>query len=94
MGQGWGQCARYHAGKLLRRPRREDVLKPLPRDSVGAQIGVFKGEFTAHILRVVRPRELHLIDAWWLLYGNHYPSGGPTRSSERSEREMRSSRPS
>jgi hypothetical protein len=57
-------------------PRREDVLKLLPRDSVGAEIGVFKGEFTAHILRVVRPREFHLIDAWWLLYGEHYPNWG------------------
>lgn len=70
------QRARYHAGKLLRRPRREDVLKLLPRDSVGAEIGVFKGEFTAHILRAVRPRELHLIDAWWLLYGDRYPNWG------------------
>lgn len=44
-----------------------------PTDSVGAEIGVFKGEFTAHILRRVQPKELHLIDAWWLLYGENYP---------------------
>lgn len=67
---------RHEGGKLLGRPRREDVLKILPRDSIGAEIGVFKGEFTAHILRTVRPKELHLIDAWWLLYGEHYPDWG------------------
>jgi hypothetical protein len=67
---------RYEGGKLLGRPRREDVLKILPKGSVGAEIGVFKGEFTAHILRTVKPKELHLIDAWWLLYGEYYPDWG------------------
>lgn len=67
---------RHEGGKLLGRPRRENVLKILPKDSVGAEIGVFKGEFTAHILRTVRPKELHLIDAWWLLYGEYYPDWG------------------
>jgi hypothetical protein len=68
---------RYEGGKLLGRPRREDVLKILPKDSVGAEVGVFKGEFTAHILRTVKPKELHLIDAWWVLYGEYYPDWGP-----------------
>jgi Methyltransferase domain len=66
----------HEGGKLLGRPRREDVLKILPKYSVGAEIGVFKGEFTAHILRTVQPKELHLIDAWWLLYGEYYPDWG------------------
>lgn len=70
------RCIRHEGGKLLGRPRREDALKILPKDSVGAEVGVFKGEFTAHILRTVEPRELHLIDAWWLLYGEYYPDWG------------------
>ena len=68
---------RDRGGKVLGRPRREDVLKLLPKESVGAEIGVFKGEFTAHILRTVEPQELHLIDAWWLMYGEYYPDWGP-----------------
>ncbi len=71
-----GKRIRHEGGKLLGRPRREKVVKILPKDSVGAEIGVFKGEFTAHILRTVRPKELHLIDAWWLLYGEYYPDWG------------------
>jgi hypothetical protein len=67
---------RHEGGKLLGRPRREIILKILPRDSVGAEMGVFKGEITAHILRTVKRKELHLIDAWWLLYGEYYPDSG------------------
>jgi hypothetical protein len=70
------QSLKFRIGTLVGRPRRENFLKMLPKHSVGAEIGVFKGEFTAHILRTVRPKELHLIDAWWLLYGEYYPDWG------------------
>ena len=70
------QSLKFRIGTLVGRPRRENFLRMLPKHSVGAEIGVFKGEFTAHILRTVRPRELHLIDAWWLLYGEYYPDWG------------------
>ncbi|QJR81841.1 class I SAM-dependent methyltransferase [Alteromonas pelagimontana] len=43
---------------------REDLLKELPPESVGAEIGVDKGEFSQMILSVVRPEKLHLIDIW------------------------------
>lgn len=43
---------------------RQIVLRLLPADSVGAEIGVWKGDFSARILDVVRPRRLHLIDPW------------------------------
>jgi hypothetical protein len=36
----------------------------LPRASVGAEIGVWHGDFSARILRTVRPAKLHLIDPW------------------------------
>jgi hypothetical protein len=60
----------------LGRPRRERFLERLPRHSVGAEIGVFRGGYTRHILEIVQPRELHLIDGWWLLYGERYPDWG------------------
>lgn len=56
--------------------RREDFLEILPKHSVGAELGVFKGEFSRHILTVVRPRELHLIDLWWVGFGEFYPDWG------------------
>lgn len=45
-------------------PPREFLLKALPRRSVGAEIGVWRGEFSADIVRRVKPRCLHLIDPW------------------------------
>jgi len=43
---------------------RAFLLRLLPVGSVGAEIGVYRGRFTEQILRVVRPRELHLVDPW------------------------------
>ncbi|MGH9641910.1 MAG: class I SAM-dependent methyltransferase [Terriglobales bacterium] len=36
----------------------------LPKHSVGAEIGVYEGDFSARILETVRPKALHLIDPW------------------------------
>jgi len=52
------------------------MLGMLPKHSVGAEIGVFQGQFTREILRVVRPRRLHLVDSWWLQLGEYYPNWG------------------
>lgn len=41
---------------------RRWLLELLPRDSEGAEIGVWQGNFSALILSVVGPRRLHLID--------------------------------
>lgn len=43
---------------------RDFVLTRFPRGSVGAEIGVHTGDFSERILKVVRPRELHLVDPW------------------------------
>ena len=40
------------------------VLDLLPVGSVGCEIGVWKGDFSARILEAVRPAELHLVDPW------------------------------
>jgi len=44
--------------------KREFLLGRLPKRSVGAEIGVWKGEFSSRMLKVVRPTKLHLIDPW------------------------------
>ena len=67
---------KYRIGTLLGRPRREHILRFVERNSKGAEVGVFKGDLTIHILQMVRPTELHLIDAWWTLYGDRYPDWG------------------
>jgi hypothetical protein len=67
---------KYRVGTLLGRPRREKFLERLPKHAVVAEIGVFRGEFSREIVRVAMPRELHLIDGWWELFGERFPDWG------------------
>ena len=48
----------------LDRKRRRQLLKRLPRRAICAEVGVWKGEFSARIRRRTRPKMLHLIDPW------------------------------
>ena len=43
---------------------RRTLLDRLPTKSSGAEVGVWKGEFSARLLKHLRPRTLHLIDPW------------------------------
>lgn len=43
---------------------RSDLLRLVPKRFVIAELGVFTGAFSAEILRVCDPAELHLIDTW------------------------------
>lgn len=43
---------------------RHFLLDILPKDSVGAEIGVHLGDFSQEILDSIFPKELHLIDPW------------------------------
>jgi len=43
---------------------RADLLNLLPKGSVGAEIGVWRGDFSSRLLSVVRPARLHLVDPW------------------------------
>lgn len=70
------QGVKQAVGTALGRPRRWRYLEILPKGGIGAEIGVFRGEFTPFIVRVTRPKELHLIDGWWELYGERYPDWG------------------
>lgn len=40
------------------------LLKMFQKNTIGAEIGVWKGEFSKKILRIVKPKEFHLIDPW------------------------------
>lgn len=43
---------------------RRFLLDTLPKNSVGAEIGVHLGDFSQEIIEIVFPKELHLIDPW------------------------------
>jgi len=40
------------------------VLRMLPSDSVGVEVGTWRGDFAARILKTAEPRTLHLVDPW------------------------------
>jgi hypothetical protein len=48
------------------------LLATLPRNSVGAEIGVHQGDFAALMLDIVQPSHLHLIDPWKFETGPEY----------------------
>lgn len=53
--------------RLLRRgrkDRRSFLLSTLPENAVCAEIGVYKGNFSAKLLKYAKPEVLHLIDPW------------------------------
>ena len=51
------------ADEPTRRARaRAALLRRLPARSTGAEIGVWKGDFSALILDTVRPARLYLVD--------------------------------
>jgi hypothetical protein len=43
-----------------------------PRGSLCAEIGVWRGDFSAEILRLARPAKLHLVDPWAFMTGEAY----------------------
>src|SRR3990170_8275577 len=55
-----------------RREARQKVLTSMPKRSVCAEIGVWKGNFSARILEVVQPNALHLIDPWEFIPDERY----------------------
>lgn len=45
-------------------PHRKRALQLLPKNAVGAELGVWLGDFADGICQVATPRKLYLIDAW------------------------------
>ena len=45
---------------------RLETLQRMPKGAECAEIGVWKGDFSADILRITQPTSLHLVDPWAL----------------------------
>jgi hypothetical protein len=63
---------------------RQQLLELMPRHSVCAEIGVWKGDFSQAILDVAQPRALHLIDPWVFTtaYGKRWYGGGSASNQQ------------
>jgi predicted O-methyltransferase YrrM len=48
----------------MNQPTRGRILEAIPKDKVGAEVGVWAGSFSQQILEVAQPRRLYLIDPW------------------------------
>ncbi len=69
---------------------REAILDLLAPGSVGAEIGVHLGNFSARILKVVQPAKLHLIDPWTVFEDEgHENSWYGTKTVTQSEMDQR-----
>jgi len=44
--------------------RRDFLLKKLPKNSICAEVGVWKGTLSKRIIKLTKPKRLILIDAW------------------------------
>ena len=49
---------------VLKVPAKGDILPLLPHGGIVAEVGVFRGGFSRHVLEVCEPATLHLIDSW------------------------------
>ena len=67
-----------------RRAERAQLLSLLPKEGICAEVGTYRGDFAAVIVRASNPRQLHLVDAWeyrpedayeGATYGGHAQAG-------------------
>lgn len=63
-------------GEIRRLEARRWILHYLPKGAVGAEIGVFRGHFSALVCQIAQPKRLYLIDPWTRV-GPTYSWKGP-----------------
>lgn len=57
---------------LFLNQRRQGIASILPTGAVGAEIGVFCGDFSKPFAKCTMPARLYLIDPWWVLHGERF----------------------
>jgi len=63
---------------------RRFLLQALPANSVGCELGVWRGDFSEEILKLVKPEKLFLIDPWLYQpeYSNSWYGGGVAKNQQ------------
>jgi hypothetical protein len=51
---------------------RRCLFPHVPRSGIGAEVGVWRGDFSTALIEATAPRELHLIDPWRFQSGPEY----------------------
>lgn len=52
------------------------ILSYIPPNSVGAELGVFTGLFSAVLANQQKIAQVTFVDPWWKAFGEHYPNWG------------------
>lgn len=55
---------------------RRFLLNYIPGNSVGVELGVFTGLFSAVLARQRKISKITFVDPWWKAFGSHYPNWG------------------
>ena len=72
-----GGALRANHKEVNRSKRRaKALLRHIPPNGVGAEIGVFWGHFSERLLAWYEPKTLHLVDPWDRLHGDFFPDWG------------------
>lgn len=64
---GPGEEIPFSPEELQRLPQRKWILGQAQRGGVGAEIGVFRGHFSAILAEELKPSRLYLVDPWQLI---------------------------
>ena len=72
--------------KYIYRAPKAKLLKLMPKNSICAEIGVWKGDFSKRILNTVKPKKLYLIDPWF--FNTEYKNAMYGGSVEKSQKDM------
>jgi hypothetical protein len=62
---------------------RMNLVDLLPKQAVGAEVGVFTGLFSTLLLKATRPKKIHFVDPWRKEYGSRYPDWGLYTDNEK-----------
>ena len=55
---------------------RQHIVSLIPKNAIGAEIGVFTGVFSEFLMAKTRPRHLTLVDPWAKAHGAMFPNWG------------------
>src|SRR5690242_3932663 len=78
---------RLRAGVRLRK-QRHALLMHLPKGAVGAEVGAWRGDHAASILRWARPSRLFLVDPWQHHEGEGYEDAAYGGKADGGQTEM------
>jgi hypothetical protein len=83
-----GSTCVHHWHSLAAPEDRVAMLDRLPKNSSGAEVGVYEGQYSRQILERAKPAALYLIDPWASIQGYDEPMNAPDEVQEQRYRRV------